>query len=194
MEIQTFQPRISAEKAIDRTIRITVSSFIRANLASFLGTDKTADGVYPVYYPDYIAYTTVNLHRYFRGDRTLKFLAGIDAITGRVGEVDVELPDRKMESIESRAAIQVELTETEVESAWYEWIFSYINRNYRPAKRPEFSLDDLELLYVPYWIVDFGSVKNSFAVSGLTQQVERIEAIPPIEGYYESMLSSAAND
>lgn len=186
--VRTFSPRVSADEAVDRTARITLGAFLRDRIASALGADDAPEAVRPVYYPDYILYTTVELRRYLRGDRTVKFLVGVDGITGRVGEVDVELPEREPRSVDSEAVIRTELTEDEVESEWRDWILPYVDRRYRPYKRPEFHLDEIELVHVPYWIIDYGTLDDSFAISGLTKQVERVESMKPLKGYYENVL------
>lgn len=188
MRIQTFDPKLDAESAVARSDRITIDTFLRAKLSTLLNADKEPDEVSLVYYPDYIAYTTVELHRYFRGDRTVKFLVGIDAVTGRVGEVDVELPPRK--SVDSSSdAIDAELTLTDAKGEWDDWIFPYIDRRFRPFKRPDFSLDELELVHVPYWLIDYGTLADSYVVSGLTKQVEEVVSLNPIERYYERIYS-----
>ncbi len=188
MRIQTFDPKLDAESAVVRSDRITIDTFLRAKLSTLLNADKEPDEVSLVYYPDYIAYTTVELHRYFRGDRTVKFLVGIDAVTGRVGEVDVELPPRK--SVDSSSdAIDAELTPTDAKDEWDDWIFPYIDRRFRPFKRPDFSLDELELVHVPYWLIDYGTLADSYVVSGLTKQVEEVVSLNPIERYYERICS-----
>lgn len=185
MEIRTFEPKIDATEAVNRADRIDLLTYLRWKLASFIGHDREPEAVTCVYYPDYIAYSTVVFPRYIREDRTEKFLAGIDAVTGRVGEVDVELPEREALTIDAATVIEPEFSEVEAEEEWRDWIFTYIDRNYRPFRQPDFSLDRLELLYVPYWLVDYGSVSNSYVISGLTEQVEEIRSLKAIEGYYK---------
>jgi hypothetical protein len=188
IEVRTIGPRVSATEAVARTKRMTLGRLFRTRVAGLFGRERSPE-IYPAYYPDYVAYTSVTLHRYVGGDRDLKFLAGVDAITGRVGEVDVELPDRRVESVDPAAVIEPTLDEHEIAAAWREWLWKYLDRKYRPVKRPESSLDDLELVYIPYWIVDYGSRESSFAVSGLTKQAEHIEDIGPLAAYYDDALS-----
>lgn len=193
MKIQTFDPKLNAESAITRTDRITTGTFLWAKLTTLLGSNEEPEDTLLIYYPDYIAYTTVELHRYFRDDRTVKFLVGIDAITSRVGEVDVELPPRKPVYPSSDVIISTELTPTDAEREWEEWIFTYINRRFRPFKRPDTSLDQLELIYVPYWLIDYGTLTDSYVISGLTKQVEEVVSIKPIKGYYERIRGINTN-
>lgn len=184
MRIRTFEPALDAQSAVARTDRMTIDTFLLAKLSGVLGLDREPDAVSLVYYPDYIGYTTVELQRYLRSDRTVKFLVGIDAVTGRVGEVDVELPRRSPVETDSEAVLDAELTPTDARDEWDEWIFPYIDRRFRPIKRPEYSLDELELVYVPYWLIDYGTLADSYVVSGLTQQIEEIVSLAPIERYY----------
>lgn len=186
MEVRTFEPRISSSTAIDRTDRLTARSFAISKLKGLLNWGTKEGTVYPLYYPDYIAYTTVDLHRLLRSDRTVKFLAGVDGITGRVGEIDVNLPERKSREVEETAVIPTSVDDEAARSEWRDWIFEYVNRRYRPYKHPSFSLDELELVHVPYWLVDRGTVEESFVISGLTKQVERVEEFKPVREYYET--------
>jgi len=184
MEVRTFDPRLSAAAAADRPERLTPRTFVLSKLAGLLGREADSGTVYPLYYPDYIAYTTVELDRLLRSDRRVRFLAGVDAITGRVGEVDVELPGREAREVDDDAVIPVSVDEEAARSEWRDWIFEYVNRRFRPTRLPDFSLDELELVYVPYWLIDHGTVSESFVVSGLTKQVERVEDLKPVREYY----------
>lgn len=188
VEIRTVSPRSTPTDAVTRADRISAERFLRTRVAALLGRDRSPE-IYPAYYPNYLAYTTVTLRRYVGGDRELKFLAGIDAITGRVGEIDVELPDRALERVDPATVLEPDVDEPEAEVAWREWLWKYLDRKYRPIKRPETSLDELELFYVPYWIVDYGSKRESFAVSGLTRQAERVADVKPLAAYYDDALS-----
>lgn len=187
MDVRTFDPRLDSETAIARTDRITTGAFLRAKVAELLGFGEEPDAVSVVYYPDYIAFTTVKLHRYLRNDRTVKFLVGIDAVTGRVGEVDIELPSRHSVDVDPDDVIATEVTPADAKDEWEDWLFSYVDRRFRPFKRPDFSLDELELMYVPYWIIDHGTMADSYAVSGLTKQVEELVSLKPLKGYYEEV-------
>ncbi|MFC7009566.1 hypothetical protein [Halalkalicoccus salilacus] len=187
MEIRTIDPKLDAESATARTDRITLGAFLVGKLRSLLGRDEQPLNVSLVYYPDYIAYTTVELHRYARSDRTVKFLVGIDAVTGRVGEVDVDLPERRSVDVVPSDVIRPDLSVTDAEDEWREWLFPYLDRRFRPIKRPDTALDELELVYVPYWLVDYGTVDNSYVVSGLTKQIEAVTSITAIENHYRDV-------
>lgn len=187
MEIRTIDPKLDAESATARTDRITLSAFLIGKLRSLLGRDEQPLSVSLVYYPDYIAYTTVELHRYGRSDRTVKFLVGIDAVTGRVGEVDVDLPERRSVDVVPNNVIRPELSVTDAEDEWQEWLFPYLDRRFRPIKRPDTALDELELVYVPYWLIDYGTVDNSYVVSGLTKQIEEVTSITAIKDHYRDV-------
>ena len=188
IDVRTIEPRVPAADAVDRTKRMTLGRFLRTRFAEVVGREDSPK-IYTAYYPDYLAYTTVTLYRYVGGDREIKFLAGIDAITGRVGEVDVELPERRFEGVDPATVLEPTLNEEEVATVWREWLWKYLDRKYRPVKRPESSLDDLELVHVPYWIVDYGTKADSFVVSALTRQAEHVEAIGPLAAYYDEALS-----
>jgi hypothetical protein len=187
MEIRTIDPKLDAESATARTDRITLSAFLVGQLRSLLGRDEQPLNVSLVYYPDYIAYTTVELHRYVRNDRIEKFLVGVDAVTGRVGEVDVDLPERRSVDVVPSDVIKPELSVADAEDEWQEWLFPYLDRRFRPIKRPDTALDKLELVFVPYWLIDYGTLNNSYVVSGLTKQIEEVTSITAIEDHYRDV-------
>ncbi|WP_254538535.1 hypothetical protein [Halomarina litorea] len=193
-EVRTFDPRLDAGTATERTDRITTGAYLRSRVASLFGRDERPADVSLVYYPDYVAYTTVTLHRYVGGDRTVKFLVGIDAVTGRVGEVDVDLPTREARRVDPSAVIAPDRSPVDAEAEWEEWLFPYLDRRFRPVKRPDYTLDDLELVFVPYWLVDYGSAEESYVVSGLTKQVEEVVSLKPVEGYYAETRGAGARE
>lgn len=185
MEYTCFEPRIDADEAVHRTARLTATTFLLSTIRSLLGRDDNDPVVSVRYYPDYLAYTTVTLHRIGRSDTDEKFIAAVDAVTGRVGEVDVTLPDTETRELDPAQVVPVEVDSEEAEAKWNEWLFSYINRMYRPVKSPETSLDSLELVYTPYYVVDYGTDGECYAVSALTKQSELLEDLPPIEATYD---------
>lgn len=183
IEIQTFEPLVDAEEAGARAERITAGAFLRNRFVDFLGYEKTAT-THRLYYPNYLVFTTVELRRYVASDEEVKFLAGVDGITGRVGEIDAELPDRVATKVDTSDALRPEIGEEDAKSAWRDWLFTFLDRKYRPFKRPNTTLDALELFYVPYWIVDYGSKDECYAVSGITKQAEYIEDVPELANFY----------
>lgn len=191
MGIPSFEPRIDADEASRRTDRLTLTSFLLSTLKSVLGrTDDANPDVTVLYYPDYLVYTTVTLKRVGRSDKADKFIAAVDAGTGRVGEVDVTLPDIETRSVPEEQVVPVEYDEDDAEREWEEWLFSYVDRTYRPVKRPETSLDRLELVYTPYYVIDYGADSDRYAVSALTKQVELLEDIPPLDEAYDGSAST----
>lgn len=186
MDRACFEPRLDADDAAGRVDHLTFATLARSALRSLFGrSDDDADPTVSVrYYPDYLAYTTVTLRRVGRGDREERFIAAVDAVTGRVGEVDLTLPDVETRKLAERRVVPVELDPADAEEQWEEWLFPYVNRTYRPIKRPETALDSLDLVYTPYYVVDYGPEGNCYAVSGLTEQVELIEDLPPLAATY----------
>lgn len=187
MEIRSFEPRLGEAEAVDRTDRLTLRTYLRSKVRELMGRSGEPETVMRLYYPDYLAYTTVELRRLARGERTVKFLAGIDAITGRVGEVDVDPPDRETVDVPEAQILETAVPEAEATEQWRDWIFPYLDRTYRPLKRPEFTLDRLELVHTPFWIVDYGRDGECYAVSTLTRQVELIEDVEALSDHYRSI-------
>lgn len=187
MEIRSFESRLDAAEAVGRTDRLTLRTYLRSTVRDLLGRSGEPESVTRLYYPDYLAYTTVELRRLGRAERTVKFLAGIDAITGRVGEVDVDPPDRETVDVPEVQVLETAVPEAEATERWRDWVFPYLDRTYRPLKRPEFTLDRLELVYTPFWIVDYGREGDCYAVSTLTRQVELIEDVEALAEHYRSL-------
>jgi hypothetical protein len=187
MEITAFDRGLDAAAALERSRNLSAARYLRHLLAETLGVGPgigAADpDVYVVYYPDYIAYTTVSFRRLRSGD-TMRFLAGVDAVTGRVGEIDVELPDRRTRDVAAERVIEPEVAEAEVEPAWQGWLFEYMSRNYRAMELTDYSLDEVELVYTPYWIIDNGTAEASLAVSDLTRRAAKVEEIEVIGEFY----------
>lgn len=186
MKIPCFEARIDADEAIQRTDRLTFRTLLLSTIGRLFGRDD--DGPDPdvtvLYYPDYLAYTTVTLRRVGRSDTEKKFIAAVDAVTGRVGEVDVTLPNIEQQAVPEERVVPIDFGENDAEQEWNEWLFSYIDRTYRPVKRPDTSLDRLELVYTPYYIVDYGPREDRYAISALTKQAELLEDIPPLDTEY----------
>jgi hypothetical protein len=190
MKIDTFEERLNERSAVDRTRNLSTRDYVSAWLADRLGRapEQPELDVTVVYYPDYIAYTTATIRQTLRGNKTLKFLAGIDAVTGRAGEIDVELPNRRSPDVDPGRVIPPQIDAKEAESTWREWLFAYVGRYHRAASMPDYSLDDLELVYTPYWIIDYGTVEESLAVSDLTGRTAKVEEIEVLEEFYERHL------
>lgn len=190
MNIRTFDRHLDEQGAVERTRNLSAMRYLRHVLSETFGLDTgMADpAVYVVYYPDYIVYTSVEYQR-LRITESRKFLAGVDAITGNVGEVDVELPDRHVRDVDPEAWIEPQVTEEEARDEWREWIFGFISRKYRAMKIHEYEIDELELVYTPYWIIDNGTMEDSLAVSDLTRRTAKVEEIRVIKEFYENHLS-----
>lgn len=192
MEITAFEERLDEASAIERTRNLSLREYVSAWLADRFGWETDDGGgefdVTVVYYPDYIAYTTATIRQTLRGEKTLKFLAGIDAVTGRAGEVDVELPDRRTIDPDPDFVIRPEVDPEDAESNWREWLFRYVGRYHRATEMPEYSLDELELVYTPYWVIDYGSAEESLAVSDLTGRTAKVEEIEVLEEFYELQM------
>ena len=190
MEITTFDRRLDEAEAVKRTRNLSAYRYLRTVLGETLGIGggSVDPNVYVVYYPDYILYSSV-VYKRLRATESHKFLAGVDAVSGDVGEVDVELPDTHVQDVDETVVIEPKLTEAEAREEWNGWIFRYMSRKYRATKLLEYEIDDVELVYTPYWIIDNGSIEKSLAVSDLTRRTAKIEEIRVIEDFYEEHLA-----
>ncbi len=181
MEIDTFAPRLDRDTALRRTRNLSVVAYLR----SLLGHDPAPADVSLLYYPDYIAATSATVRRLL-GTTTLKFLAGIDGVTGRVGEIDVDLPDRCTATVDAARVIEPRIDREEAEAAWRDWLFTYVSRHHRALAMPDYSLDDLALVHTPYWLIDRGSLDASLAVSDLTGRTARLTEIDVLAAFYRA--------
>jgi hypothetical protein len=190
MEIRTFDRHLDGTEAVEHTSNLSAMRYLRYVLREKfgIGADLSDPTVYVVYYPDYILYTSVEYRRLWTTE-SHKFLVGVDAITGNVGEVDVELPDSHVRDVDRDVRIEPQLTEADAREEWNEWIFDYMSRKYRAMKLREYGIDDIELVYTPYWIIDNGSIEESLAVSDLTRRTAKVEEIRVIREFYKDHLS-----
>lgn len=184
-EIRTLDPRLTRDTAIDRTARTSAWRYVRRRLQSWFGDSPEPERVRRLYYPNYVAYTTVTIPRRFAGDRVEKFLGGIDGITGRTGAIDVDLPGRERQQVADESVLEPDVDDARVRDEWREWVFGYVDRKFRPLSPPEFDLDDVELVYTPYWVVEFDA--TTYAVNGLTRAADPIRTNQPIEQQYRRM-------
>ena len=190
MDIRTFDRYLDTAEALEHTRNLSAKRYLRSVIAERFGIGgiETDPDVYIVYYPDYILYTSVVYTR-LRNTESRKFLAGVDAVSGSIGEVDVELPERHTQDVDPSVRIEPQLTEAEARDEWNVWIFDYVSRNYRALKINEYEIDELELVYTPYWIIDNGTIEDSLAISDLTRRTAKVEEIQVIKEFYEDHLS-----
>lgn len=181
-EIRTVEPRVTRADAVERTATTSAWGYLRRWMRTQFGTAPDPVRVRQLYYPNYVAYTTVTIPRRFASDRVERFLGGIDGMTGRSGAIDVDLPDRTGRQVTSDCVLDPEIVAEDARGEWRDWVFEYASRKFRPVRRPEFDLDSLERVYVPYWIVEFDDA--TYAVSGLTRAADPIETIPSLESHY----------
>lgn len=182
-DIQTISPQLSQADAVDRTRTVSLWRYLRRGLQRWLGADPEPNRVSLLYYPNYIAYTTVTIPRRFASDRVEKFLGGIDGMTTHTGVIDFELPARISREVTSDRVLSPEILEDDAQSEWRDWVFEYASREYRPIRRPDFGLDSLELLYIPYWVVEFEDA--AFAVNSLTKAADPIETHGSLAEFYQ---------
>lgn len=185
VEIRTLTPRLSEEAAIGRTATTSVWRYAWRHLHSWFGDDPEPEHVQQVYYPNYIAYTTVTIPRRFADDRVEKFLGGIDGMTARTGAIDIDLPARTDRYVNEKSVLDPDIDEEVVYDEWRDWVFEYVNRKFRPISRPDFDLDEVELVYTPYWVIEFAD--TTYAVNGLTKAADPIETHQAIDERYRQL-------
>jgi hypothetical protein len=188
MQIETFERTLDEETAVERTRNLSLTRYLRSRLSALRGRPRSTEEhtVHLIYYPDYIAYTSATIQQSFGRTRSLRFLAGIDAITGAAGEIDVELPSYGTEDVDSSRVIVPEVEEGRARETWREWLFEYVGRYHRASGMPQYSLDRMELVYTPYWIIDNGTLDRSLVVSDLTRRTAKVEEIDVVERFYRN--------
>lgn len=187
--IRTIEPRLSGGDAVERTAATSLRSYVVRRLRRATGGAPEPIAVRRLYYPNYVAYSTVTIPRRLAADRVEKLLGGVDGITARSGAVDYDLPPRETRDAETEAVLRPEIDRERAREVWREWIFEHASREFRPIRRPEFELDSLELVYVPYWIVEFD--ESAYAVSGLTKAADPIETRPSMADRYRETAATS---
>jgi hypothetical protein len=184
--IQTLDRQLTEADAIKRTASTSLWSYIGRRFRRLQGTTPTPERIETIYYPNYIAYSTVTIPRRFASERVEKLLGGIDGLTGRTGAVDVDLPSQETRREDALRVLEPTITRNEVRDEWREWIFEYTSQKFRPIHRPDFDLDVLRLVYVPYWIVEFS--ESTYAISDLTKAADQITTHPQIARCYQDLI------
>lgn len=189
--IQTLDHQLTKADAIERTASTSLWSYIGRRFCRLRGTTPTPERIEMIYYPNYIAYSTVTIPRRFASERVEKLLGGIDGLTGRTGAIDVDLPSRETRCEDALRVLEPTITRDEVRDKWREWIFEYTSQRFRPIHRPDFDLDALKLVYVPYWIVEFS--ESTYAISDLTKAADQIMTHPQIARCYQDLIKCSAD-
>ena len=189
--IQILNHQLTEADAIKRTASTSLRSYIGRRFRRLQGTTLTPEHIETIYYPNYIAYSTVTIPRRFASERVEKLLGGIDGLTGRTGAVDVDLPSQETRREDALRIIEPTITRNEVRDEWREWIFEYTSQRFRPIHRPDFDLDALKLVYVPYWIVEFS--ESTYAISDLTKTADQITSHPQIARCYQDLIKCSVD-
>lgn len=184
--IQTLDHQLTEADAVERTASISFWSYIRRCFRRLRGTTPTPTHVETIYYPNYIAYSTVTIPRRFASERVEKLLGGIDGLTARTGAIDVDLPSQETHCKDSTRVLEPTIPRDKARDEWREWIFEYTSQKFRPIQRPEFDLDSLKLVYVPYWIVEFP--ESTYVISDLTKSADQITTYPRIDRCYQASV------
>lgn len=181
-KLSTVDIQFSRDNAVKRSVTASFWRYAQRVLRTVIGSPRAPNRVCRLYYPNYIAHTTITIPRRFASDRVEKILSGVDAMTTHTGVIDVELPDQTTRRVDDNHVLIPEMNRDDVHAEWREWIFEYASREYRPVARPDFALDSLDLLYIPYWIVEFND--ETFAVNGLTKAADPIDTHHALAEHY----------
>jgi hypothetical protein len=96
-----------------------------------------------------------------------------DLVTGRLGVVDIDLPDLEPLAVSTADILAARWEPDELEDRWREFFRAYVHRRYRPLRAPELSIDRLRRAWLPYHVVAAGS--RTYLVDLLTRRVDRLE-------------------
>jgi hypothetical protein len=184
--IQTLDHQLTEADAIERTASTSLWSYIGRRFRRLWGTTPTPEYIETIYYPNYIAYSTVTIPRRFASERVEKLLGGIDGLSGHTGAIDVDLPSQETRHEDALRVLEPTITRDEARDEWREWIFEYTSQKFRPIQHPNFNLDALKLVYVPYWILEFA--ESTYAISDLTKAPDRITTHPQIARCYQDLI------
>ncbi|WP_046469250.1 hypothetical protein [Allosalinactinospora lopnorensis] len=136
-----------------------------------------------LYWPVDLAVAAAMIELPFRAARSARVALARDAVTGRLGVVDVALRER--EETSAAPGELVAAVAAADDEAWLEFARDQVVRRYRPSGLVGLELCERERVYVPYHVVAEGD--STFLVDRL---MHRVEPARSLRGEAEETVAS----
>lgn len=103
----------------------------------------------------------------------------VDLITGRVGLVDLDVPDTRELHVDERDCIPSRVPRHVAELRWHEFFRDHVDRKHKPMRPPALTIDRIERVWLPNHVVSVGS--RRYLVDGMTARVDELSNFPSVE-------------
>lgn len=152
--------------------RTTVS-----RLRSMAGRAETVRIEHELYWPVALVHATAQSTG--RRRWVERVLGAVDLITGRVGLVDLDMPETREVHVEERDCIPARVPRQVAELRWHEFFRDHVDRRHKPMRPPALTIDRIERVWLPNHVVSVGS--RRYLVDGMTARVDELSNFPSVE-------------
>lgn len=118
----------------------------------------------------------------FRRPDDVRVAGAVDAVTGRCGLVDVELPVLEQRDAGDAVVIGECFDQDAVRTRWREFFRNYVVRKFRPSAIERLDIVEFEPCYLPYRVAVDGS--RVYLVDELMHRVDPLDQLPEVAPYF----------
>lgn len=103
----------------------------------------------------------------------------VDLVSGRVGLVDLDLPQTQERPVRSEDCIPARVPRGVAELRWHEFFRDHVDRRRKPLRPPALSVDRIAQVWLPSHLVTAGA--RPYLVDALTGRVDALADFPYVE-------------
>ena len=161
----------------ERVRELVLERSTGARLRRLLGREDAIHVEHEVYWPIALVHATASSTGRRRWVERVQ--GAIDLISGRVGLVDLDVPDRREVQADERDCIPARLPRGVAELRWHEFFRDHVDRKHKPMRPPSLSVDRIERVWLPNHVV---AVRDRrFLVDAMTARVDELSSFPSVE-------------
>lgn len=148
-----------------------------ARLRRLAGRPETVRVEHELYWPVALVHATARSTG--RRQWVERVQGAVDLVTGRVGLVDLEVPEAREVRADERDCIPARVSRTVAELRWHEFFRDHVDRQHKPLRPPALTVDRIERVWLPNHVVAVGS--RRYLVDGMTARVDELSNFPSVE-------------
>lgn len=178
-QIQTFKPEITEEKSLKVAERVGIFKWIisRGNLNRIKSIESKL-----VYYPFWFMKFQVEIFRMLKlPSRDANVLVAVDAIEERAGILETKLEMLIKKKVEEKRILPHVVEERKAREIGEQFTRVYVERKFHPYKPPIITLQDIGMVYPPFYAVKSFGQENLGSylvlVNAINGEVKRKEKI-----------------
>ncbi|MBU7043215.1 MAG: hypothetical protein HXS47_06450 [Theionarchaea archaeon] len=178
-QIQTFKPEITEEKSLKAAERVGIFKWIisRGNLNRIKSIESKM-----VYYPFWFMKFQVEIFRMLKlPSRDANVLVAVDAIEERAGLLETKLEMLIRKEVEEKRILPHVVKERKAREIGEQFTRMYVERKFHPYKPPIITLQDIGMVYPPFYAVkSFGQENHGsylVLINAINGEVKRKEKI-----------------